>query len=332
MNPGKFYTVLMQLQRSLSLWLILCAGVVWAQQAPPYIPASRTPNAAQVSQPSQGDTFAPDAAAQQSLDNAFQQAQQTQRRVLVIYGGSWCAHCAGLLTAMESSADAAQTLRDGYVSVVLNIEKLPGLQQFAQHLDPDLKVTSETGPLITILDKSGKLIESRTAVRLLDNGTIAAPKVAKFLNRFAPLAPANEVYQKGLAQLRGSGKLGWVEFGADWCVWCHHMDEFFDQSAAAPILQSYYVRIPIDYERNDGAPALAKQLGAPAGDGLPLWAVVDAEGKPLANSNTPKGNIGFPGTPEEIAEFVAVVQSTAKGIAPAQLLVIQKTLQAKPAQ
>ena len=278
-----------------------------------------------------GDVFYPDGAGKQALDAAFQQAQQQNRRVLAIYGGAWCTHCAELQKAMQTS-DAAQTLREGYVSVQVAVADLPELQEFAQHLDTDLKLTKDNGPLLTIVDKEGKLIEARVATRLLDNGAVSPVKVAKFLDRFAPLAPAQEVYEKGLAQLRGSGKLGFVEFGADWCVWCHHMDKFFDQSEAAPILQSYYVRIPIDYERNEGAAELAKKLGAPAGDGLPLWAVVDADGKSLANSNSPKGNIGFPGSPEEIAEFVAVVQKTAKGVAPAQLVILQKTLEEKPAQ
>ncbi len=276
-----------------------------------------------------GFVFYPNPVASQTLAKAFRQAQQKNRRVLVIYGGTWCTHCSELQNTMESAL-AVQPLRDGYVAAPVSTDNLGELQKFARHLDADLKVEPETGPLITIVSKNGELVEARTATRLLDKGAVSADKVAKFLNRFALLAPADEVFQNGLVGLRNSGKLGFVEFGADWCIWCHHMDQLFDQSAAAPILQKYYVRIPIDYERNEGAPELATRLGTPTGTGLPLWAVVDADGKALANSDSPKGNIGFPGTPQEIAEFVAVIRSTAQDVAPAQLMIIQKTLESTP--
>ena len=313
----------MQLHRPLALLIILsCATVAFAQQG------SASPGAISTSQ-SQPEVFASNAASQQMVEAAFQSARKSGKRVLVIYQGSWCAHCAALQQTIDGAPDAAPLLRDGFVAVRINVDDLPGLQQFAQKLDPDLKLTSDNGPLLMVFDKNGSLLDARIATRFLDKNVVSSAKVGKFLTRWTLQAPADEVYQKGLAELRNSGKLGFVEFGADWCVWCHHMDEFFDQSSAAAIMHNYYIRIPVDYERNEGAPELAQQLGAPAGDGLPLWAVVDADGKPLANSNSPKGNIGFPGSPEEIAEFIAVVRSTAKGIAPAQLLTIQSALQPK---
>jgi thiol-disulfide isomerase/thioredoxin len=225
--------------------------------------------------------------------------------------------------------ETANLVSDGFVAVKVGVDNLTSLQQFAQKTDPELKVSGDNGPLLIVLDKNGSILDARTSARLREKNAVSTVKVAKFLNRWTLQAPADEVYQKGLAELRKSGKLGLVEFGADWCVWCHHMDNFFDQSAAASIMHEYYVRIPVDYERNEGAPELAKRLGAPAGDGLPLWAVVDADGKPLANSNSAKGNIGFPGTAQEVEEFVAIVQATAKGVTPAQLETIQKALAAK---
>jgi thiol-disulfide isomerase/thioredoxin len=318
--------MLMQLRRSVPLWIVISyASAALAQQTPA---PSDTQTAVQAA-PSQSQVYAPNPSTKQMLDDAFLSAQKSGRRLLVIYEGSWCTHCPQLQQTIESAPDTAPLFRNGFAAVRVNADDFAGLQQFAQKLDLDLKLTKDNGPLLTIFEKDGTLLTSRTAAGLLDKGVVSAAKVAKFLNRWTLEAPAAEVYQKGLAELRSSGKLGWVEFGADWCVWCHRMDKFFDQSAAAPILHDYYVRIPVDYERNEGAPELAKQLGAPAGDGLPLWAVVDGDGKPLANSNSAKGNIGFPGTPQEIAEFTAVLQSTAKGITSAQLRIIEQALKAQ---
>lgn len=317
----------MQSSRSLllSLTLAFVAVSASAQQV------SAAP-AVQSGQPAQPQAFAPNAADKQSIADAIQSAQKSGRRVLVVYQGSWCDHCSQLQQALDNAPDAAPLARDGFVTVRLNVNDLDGLQQFAIKLDTDLKLAKDNGPLLTILDKNGSLLDSRLVTRLLDQNTVSSAKVAKFLTRWSLQAPADEVYKKGLAQLRGTGKLGFVEFGADWCVWCHHMDEFFDQSAAAPIMHNFYIRIPVDYERNEGAPELAKLLGAPAGDGLPLWAVVDADGKSLANSNSPKGNIGFPGDPKEIEEFVAVLQATAKGITPAQVQTIEQALRPQKPQ
>jgi thiol-disulfide isomerase/thioredoxin len=314
----------MQLRRSFPLLIVLAGAIcTWGQQAP---------SAVQVAQPPQPQVFAPDAKARQMLEEAFLSAQKTGRRLLVIYEGSWCTHCPQIERTIDSAPDTAPLFRNGFIGVRVNVDDFSGLQQYAQKLDPELKLTNDNGPLLTIFEKNGALLDSRTASHMLVGGVVSASKVTAFLNRWTLQAPAGEVYRKGLAELRDSGKLGWVEFGADWCVWCHRMDNFFDQSAAAPILHDYYVRIPVDYERNGGAPELATQLGAPAGTGLPLWAVVDAQGKSLANSNSAKGNIGFPGTPQEIAEFIAVLQSTAKGITPAQLQTVEKALTAAQPQ
>ena len=325
--PAEFYTKAMH-RYSCYLLLALTLGFVFGSQCAASLPDGRASPSVQTTQPPPPEVFAPDAAARQTLDEAFGEAAKTGRRVLAVYGGKWCTQCSALQYAMDSG-DAAPLAHKGFVVVRIATDDMGALQQFATRLDPELKLTSDDGPLLTILDRRGTLLEARLNTRLLDGGTVSSAKVSKYLNRWSPEAPASEVYQKGLADLRAKGKLGFVEFGADWCVWCHHMDEFFDQSPAASVLHSYYVRIPVDYERNEGAPELAKQLGAPAGDGLPLWAVVDANGKPLANSNSPKGNIGFPGDPNEIAEFIAVIRSTAKGVTPEQLAVIEKSLQKK---
>jgi hypothetical protein len=82
-----------------------------------------------------------------------------------------------------------------------------------------------------------------------------------------------------------------------------------------------YVVVPIDVmERpdkkgleNPGGQDTMKQFGG-ATAGLPFYVFLDAKGKKFADSNAmpPKGaNIGYPGAPEEITAFMALIKKTA---------------------
>jgi hypothetical protein len=55
--------------------------------------------------------------------------------------------------------------------------------------------------------------------------------------------------------------------------------------------------------------------------GLPFYAVLDAHGKKLADSNAIPGgkNIGYPAEAEEIVAFVKLIKSTAPKLLPDQL-------------
>src|ERR1017187_10717544 len=76
------------------------------------------------------------------------------------------------------------------------------------------------------------------------------------LMEFFPGALATEVFAKSLPALAASGKLGWVEFRADWCGWCKKMEKFFQESEAAPILAKYYSVVTVDTEKNEGSERL----------------------------------------------------------------------------
>src|SRR5579871_6292497 len=65
-------------------------------------------------------------------------------------------------------------------------------------------------------------------------------------------------------------------------------------------------------DENPGADKILADLGG-ASSGLPFYAVLDATGKKLADSDAmPKnGNIGYPGSPEEITAFGKLLKDTA---------------------
>jgi len=65
-------------------------------------------------------------------------------------------------------------------------------------------------------------------------------------------------------------------------------------------------------DENPGGLAIMKTLGGEK-SGLPFYAIIDAKGKKLADSNAmPKDqNIGYPGSPEEIEAFGKILEKTA---------------------
>jgi thiol-disulfide isomerase/thioredoxin len=161
----------------------------------------------------------------------------------------------------------------------------------------------------------------------MDKGLFAPAKLKAQLSEFLISSPADQVYRQGLASLP-AGKAAWVEFRADWCGWCKKMETRFQVSEAAPVLAKYYSVVSIGTEKNEGSDALAKRLRASKGvdGGIPWFAVVDADGKVLANSEGPKGNIGYPDTDVEVTYFTSVLKSTAKGISDAEVESVLNTI------
>jgi len=282
--------------------IVLClAGIASAQAADP-------------------EFFAPDADSSRAVAAALDSARQSNRRALVIYEGSWCKLCPRISEAIEGAGEPFSH----YIAVHVKTGDLDGLRRFAK--EQGAKLDAETGPLVVVLDRDGAIVSAVTAQRLTKAGAVAPDQIARFLARWAPAPPASDMFESALPALRASGKAGFVMFRADWCGYCHKLTELFEKSSVAPILQEHYLLIPVDLERNEGAIALSRRLGSSGREGLPWFAVIDAAGKPLITSNGPKGNIGFPVSPEERAHFAAILRATAKGIAEEDLARIEQLL------
>jgi hypothetical protein len=255
--------------------------------------------------------FAPDDAVRGRIEDALAKARHSNLRVLAVYGGAWCCDVKGV------QVDPA--VYRGYVPVYIEAASAAALQPLAQRMRAEL--TRDTGPLLVILDQDGSELASTTGKRVED-----PVKLKAFVERWQLEGTADAVMAQALPAL--GGKLGWVDFRADWCTWCKRLEKFFASSDAAPVLAKYYSVITVDYERNLGAPALANKLGAKGSVGLPWFAVVDSKGTALGNSDGPTGNVGFPNNDEERAHFVSLIKSTARNMTAAELDVVARALKA----
>jgi hypothetical protein len=57
---------------------------------------------------------------------------------------------------------------------------------------------------------------------------------------------------------------------------------------------------------------VAGRLRDSQGGGIPWMAILDGEGKKLVTSDGPQGNIGYPGTPAEIAWFLEMLKKAGR--------------------
>jgi thiol-disulfide isomerase/thioredoxin len=117
-----------------------------------------------------------------------------------------------------------------------------------------------------------------------------------------------------------------VHFGAPWCGWCHRLEDWMARPEIAALLAKDFVNVKIDTDRTLGGAELLEKLRQGRGDGISWFAFQDAQGKELACSAGPKGNIGYPSADEEIAWFLDMLRKSAPSLGASDLGTIQGSL------
>jgi hypothetical protein len=87
-----------------------------------------------------------------------------------------------------------------------------------------------------------------------------------------------------------------------------------------------YIDLKIDLDRMTRAAEVAARYRTEQTGGIPWFAILDAEGRVLASSDGPKGNIGYPAQAEEIGYFVGMLKKTSHRITAEQRGRIEKAL------
>jgi len=86
----------------------------------------------------------------------------------------------------------------------------------------------------------------------------------------------------------------------------------------APVLAKEFVPVKLDYDRGIGAKDVVKTYVNGEG-GLPSFAFVDGDAKLIINSRGPKGNVGHPYQPDEVAYFKVMLQKVKKHLTDAEI-------------
>ena len=111
-----------------------------------------------------------------------------------------------------------------------------------------------------------------------------------------------------LATAKRAHKHVLLQFGANWCGWCHKLHTLFqtDKEIAA-FLKSNYVLVLVDVDKVDGKPhnaATNEKYGDPCRLGLPSLVVLDADGKQLTTQDSGKLEKGDHHDPALVMKFL----------------------------
>ncbi len=132
-----------------------------------------------------------------------------------------------------------------------------------------------------------------------------------------------ELVNHAQAEAKANDKAILVKFEASWCGWCHKMTEHINNEAINSFFNENYIVVPIvvmepdnkkDLE-NPGSKEYLNRFTGGKSTGIPFWVILDKDLQVLTSSFDSNGeNIGCPASPDEVAEFVTKLSSTAKSI------------------
>lgn len=136
-------------------------------------------------------------------------------------------------------------------------------------------------------------------------------------------ADAGKQIELALARAKANNTRVLVQWGANWCGWCHQLHDLFkkNRDVSKKIIYEYEV-VLVDIGRFDKHMDLAEKYGADVKKhGVPLLTVLDASGKVLANQATspfekPAPDAGgdpYVGyVPTKVLEFLTAQQAPAQ--------------------
>lgn len=264
---------------------------------------------------------------QEQIAEALSVAQRDHKRVLLQFGANWCVWCHRLHGVFEGEQEIARELQNEYELVLIDIDKTNGKMHNAAIVDRYGQPTKHGLPVLVVLDANGRQLTTRETASWEVGEDYDHAKILAFLKQWRTArVSAEEMLAEAMAQSKSQSKRTFLWFGAPWCAYCDLMVRFFASDEVAQVFGSVFVPVKIDIDRMRGGKALAIQYGRSEKDGLPFFVILNADGRVVADSRSPRGNVGFPVEPFEVEYFLKVVGETASTLTPAQLAVLNAAL------
>jgi thiol:disulfide interchange protein len=117
-------------------------------------------------------------------------------------------------------------------------------------------------------------------------------------------ADGSKQIAQALALAGKDGKRVLLQFGANWCPWCHKLHSLFEtDKKIAARLKSDYVVVLIDVNKGHNSEVDAR-YGTPTQYGLPVLVILDAEGRQLTTKNSGELEEGDHHSPEKVMAFL----------------------------
>jgi len=86
----------------------------------------------------------------------------------------------------------------------------------------------------------------------------------------------------------------------------------------APVLAKEFVGLKLEADRMIGGKEILKRYQIQEG-GIPWFVFLDGDGKAVETSDGPKGNVGFPAQPHEIAHFRTMLERAKRKLSDADI-------------
>jgi thiol-disulfide isomerase/thioredoxin len=153
--------------------------------------------------------------------------------------------------------------------------------------------------------------------------------------------PAADLIKAALTEAKGQRTV-MLAFHASWCSWCRRLEATLARPAVKEIMDRHFVfqwltiqeRGPKQVLDNPGAAELYQAWTGGVQAGIPFCVVLDGQGKMHASSiralapGQAAENLGYPGSPEEIKAFIALLKDGAPSLSPAEQATLAQELEA----
>lgn len=286
-------------------------------------PASQEPAKA----PGREPIYDTKADGEQQIAAVLATAKRDNKRVLLQFGANWCGWCHKLHHLFKTDEKIARTLQYEYELVLIDVDTVDG-RKHNEAVDAKYGNPTQHGlPVLVVLDAEGKQLVTQETGALEEGDHHNPAAVLAFLEKHKPQPQvARDVLQAALARAASESKNVFVHFSAPWCGWCRKLDAYLQRTDVAAAFGAAFVPVKIDVDRMTGGKELDRQYRGSDEGGIPFFVILDGTGKKLADSNGPKGNVGFPAESFEIEHYMKVVRETAPKLTAAQLAVLEKGL------
>ncbi len=141
------------------------------------------------------------------------------------------------------------------------------------------------------------MLASPSAVLSADASSTERPKI------YDESADGAKQIERALADAKTGNKRVLLQFGANWCGWCHKLHRLFaSDHAISERLKADYVVAMIDVNKGHNVDLVRKYKAENLG--LPFLVILDGDGKQLTTKNTGDLEEGDHHSPDKVMSFL----------------------------
>ena len=260
------------------------------------------------------------------VENAQKFAGPQALRVLLVVGDPKSEVARGYVKLREDhSADVSLfELLDDYEQLAVSTDDRSSMDVLKGKYGLDAEQLKPLS-LVVLAGDNGVLASKKLPLEAFTDRKALNEELREFTKAHAlPRPDAKELLAAAFNRARQEGKQVLLEESGTYCGWCRILSRFFDRHP--DVFEAYFLPVRIDRSRFAHGEHVMKQYRSTEG-GIPWCAIVDANGKKLADWDTPDGNMGYPTLPKEFDYLSKILKQSAPKITDQQLAELRTDLE-----